>query len=310
MLSSCEEPFSGEVFDATKLAIPNRSEKGSLGGTEWKQFTAAAALNNAWSPAEGTVWRSYAKPTLVSAISILPEQFRYPCRSKPEEDGRRIAASIFSTIKEKSAVICDLPGRYSVSVAAELSKSGYIPVLLFNNWPHQSGVVRSEEILGSLLFFAAEVRKQKSAGSTPIFILDRNRINLATSPGPDKFDNRYFHTKSDLPAADVFAKTGITNVVYVTDNDRESDDLNEYIVTLSQTGVNIFLAKVTIAAATASLEAYAPRKRVTVFSSSEMRDYISQSGGSHSTHYYGNYTRWWSRNYSSFGGGGGSGFSS
>jgi hypothetical protein len=155
------------------------------------------------------------------------------------------------------AVIVDLDGPEAVAFAAGAAGS-FEPVILFDNWPHPRGVVKSHLALAACAYYQPLFAKLKNGYVTPktplppMFVLDRSRLT-AYSDDAKQFDNRY---TARVPSAAQLAKLGISRVLYVTpsDIDQELDDLNDdFVYTVRQGGIVRTLAMTTFKNTTAAL---------------------------------------------------------
>jgi hypothetical protein len=180
---------------------------------EWRKHASARALFRAWAPPPSSPWSGYAKPTLFAAADSN-EVFPAPYGAL---DARQAVAARVR-LPESTAVVLDLPGAWSVAMAAWLARSaGLQPVVLANHWPHPMGVVKMQPVLAALLHYVpwvtedAQLRGDRAA---PVFVLDRDRLGRAPNPGD--FDNRYFLLETDLPSPAALKRGGVQRVLYVT----------------------------------------------------------------------------------------------
>lgn len=303
-LVGCGEPVAPRDYRPQELFTADLRTKDSVGGAEWKNYLRAEALHRAWAPAASSAWRPYYKPTLVCAISIVQEA------AQPVYDAASVTADQAETFADSldlgaAAVFIDLPGEKSVIWAALLGRRGFLPVLTFNNWPHPKGVLRLERALGALLFFARERDEARDkAGPRPAFVLEAGRI-VRRQPGADEFDNRFFMAGADLPAADVFKKNGIVQIVYVSAGTApvlEQDDLNEYFVGLHKAGLKFVYVSVAGNSAPVSA-ARDPATRATIFGRAEVASYSRDSRSTHNRS-YSHYHNYWYGSRGTWGSGG------
>jgi hypothetical protein len=180
---------------------------------EWKAYASARALFRAWAPPPSSPWSGYAKPTLFAAADageVFPGAYG-------GLDGRQAAAARIR-LPEATAVVLDLPGAWSVAMAAWLARAaGLQPVVLANNWPHPMGVVPMQSMLAALLHYVPWVTQDaqlRGDRALPVFVLDRDRLGRAPKPG--EFDNRYFLLETDLPSPAALRRGGVQRILYVT----------------------------------------------------------------------------------------------
>lgn len=135
----------------------------------------------------------------------------------------------------KAALLVDLPGAEAAAFAAGAC-SVFEPVLLFDNWPHPRGVVRSHMTLAALAYYQPRFEKQAAARSAsdvmPVFVVDRDRA-AAYSEESDRFDNRYF---ARMASAAALAALGVEHLFYVMPHMTdlpEPDDLNDALSSMS-----------------------------------------------------------------------------
>jgi len=100
-------------------------------------------------------------------------------------------------------------------------------VLLFDNWPHPRGVVRSHLALAALAYYQPRFAEQATARTStdPIFVLDRSRLS-DYSEESDRFYNRYY---ANMPSLSALAGDGVRGLFYVVSSPvvlPEPGDLN------------------------------------------------------------------------------------
>ncbi len=309
----CGDPRGGAEPRPELLFSSGAVRHDSARSESWRRFLRAPELHAAWVPPPKSPWRPYYKPTLVAAVSIV-QSAAAPVRS---DEGTRAEAEAARFAESRdlggAAVFVDLRGEQSVAWAAVLRRKGFQPVLTFNNWPHQHGVLRLERPLGALLYYAEEMGREKPLdGAPPVFALEGARLaQKGLDPGPGLLDNRYFHAASDFPPGSLLRAQGITRVYYVTplrpQAGSEEEDLNEYFAGLAGSGIQ-FLYVSPLAGESAAVEVN-PVRRSTIFTAAETSSYSgSRPFGRSYSHYH---RHFWSRSSGGWGsGGGGSGYSS
>jgi hypothetical protein len=211
--------------------------KDSTGDANWQQYKAAPRLLEAVKPNNPDRVKEQ-MPTLIQSLGeknnvTLASQVK-PVSSastvKSHDQARALAALVkASENPEKTVLVVDVPNAHGPAAAAGMSEFAE-PVFLYDNWPHPKGVVKSQDTLGSLIYYAKELEQGKAARKDQAvptaYILDSSRLNAGKNPGASDFDNRYF---VELPSADELKKRGVTNVMYVTmgEASTETDDIND-----------------------------------------------------------------------------------
>jgi len=254
--NGCEERpvFEPVVPSALHLPCPVAAP---FGGGDARALANASALNGVWSPGTGSAWLPYHKATLLSTITWLGDDVQ-PCDTDRMAEWT-IAEAFFKGDPPgpDTAIFIDLAGPESVTWAAAAAQIlGGQPVIGFNNWPHQRGVVPVQDALSALLYFGPEVQRLRASGrikddAPPVFVLDAQRLGVynGAEPGPvsdDDFDNRYFHVAADFPKADDLKQKGIAHALYLCprDDPDEADDLNDYFADLTDAGVEVHVLPV------------------------------------------------------------------
>jgi len=217
----------------------------ALGDMAWKKFCDVEKLFSVWGPHEGSIWEPYHCLPLFASLEAIErsrlgvsskEGFRW----KPEQ-------GLDSWFDQNRATLymIDLPGSESVAFSVWAMKvcSGQ-PVCTFDNWPAHRSLLKAEDILAALLFFApvvANYRRESGLTGPPIWICDSQR--LGHGPGkPKDFDNRYFLDDSILPGIDFLRQKEIDRVVYFCENStsKEVADLSAYFRDLKKAGLSVF----------------------------------------------------------------------
>jgi hypothetical protein len=301
----CGEPARPAPLDAAALFAKDRAEAGN-----WRRFLEPRELHAAWAPPAESVWRPFYKPTLIAAVAVVKDAAS-PL-TFPSTD------PLAGLDLSRAAVFVDLPGEVSVALGAALLEKGYQPVVTFNNWPHQKGVLKLERALGALLFHAEKAAATRpEGGALPVFLLEAGRLGDKTaSPGPDRFDNRYFHAVTDFPDAGRLSGRGVNRIIYIngkgTSPGAEEDDLNAYFCQLRTSGFRF--TYVVPGAEGAAARDVDPVPRATIFEPARVASYAS--GGTGHVHrpysHYHSYHHYWTGSSGTWGsgysgGGGGSG---
>src|SRR5579862_5501615 len=298
----CGEPSAPEPLRPKELFSSDTVPQDSPNGEGWRKFLAPTDLHRAWAPEARSPWRPFYKPTLIAAMAAV-ESAALPVVNIGMPPAMAEAERFAGTVQPgDTAIFVDLIGEQSVVWAAALRRSGFVPVLAINNWPHQFGILRLERPLGALLYYAEEVsRTRLPADAPPVFILERSRLaQKALNPSSGQFDNRYFHAPTDFPSAAEFQKRGIRSIVYV--NPRgitpgcEEDDLNGYFVALAAGGLRFTYVRSHASGFDAGLVDTLPRE--TIFTTPALAEYASSPGyRAHYYHSYYHYSTWHSTSY-------------
>lgn len=230
----------------TDLPLPtgNQTQTDSENSERWKEFKDPKRLLEVMRPKNPT-YRQWEMPTLFQSMEqlSLAQQMR-PVSHALDQEAYRQARALGSLVSsaenpEKTLLLVDIASSSCVAAAAGMSE-WVEPICFFDNWPHPRGVVFSQQVLGAVLFYAAEFEKNKAKRSDKApgaIILDANRLRPFQNPDTE-FDNRYF---AILPSAEDLKKAGIERVVYITEKEQqqESDDLNEYAVSYAEAGIDV-----------------------------------------------------------------------
>jgi hypothetical protein len=245
----------------------------------------------------------------VAAVSVV-ESAAGPVRAKGAEETAKLAEQFAGAADfRNAAVFLDLPGPVSVAWAMALVPKGFQPVVTFNNWPHQKGLIRLEQALGALLHHAEEAARAKKAlpgDAPPVFVLEDQRLSQkGVHPPSSTFDNRYFHSPSDFPSAEQFKARQIGRILYVSyprsGGIAEEDDLNEYFVSLGKAGIQFVHIRVGVT--TCDTVAMQPAARTTIFTPAEAVRYAgTRPYGRSYSHYHNHF---WARSRGSWGSGSG-----
>ena len=235
--------------EESALSFPGAQPTDVAGRADWRDDTAALALRLGPS---GRPWAPYYNPTLFQSLEAPRNaDLRaavWPVFSPDMADAAARGEALLSLLVEDGvcrrdvAVVLDLAGPASVALAAALAPC-LEPVFVFGNWPHPMGVVPAHLTLGAVLYELPafeRARATRTAPAAPVFVLDRNRL----SPYVDDagaFDNRYF---VGLPPHEALRQAGIAHILYVTGDAPavpEADDLNDDLVALDESGLDVQL---------------------------------------------------------------------
>ncbi|HVZ39193.1 MAG TPA: hypothetical protein VHI13_07960 [Candidatus Kapabacteria bacterium] len=275
------------------LVLPNTASSDSKGSINWSTYLDPQALLKAYQP-HNSAWQPFVVTTLVQSLgqaSLRSQMKPVYSRSMEEAYSRGLGMrEILSKSKNAGStmLVVDLPGPESIAYGAALADVAD-PVITFDNWPHPLGVVHSQETLGAMLYYAAEISEKsakRAADAPAVFLLDSNRLNNFSNPDT-QFDNRYL---AKLPTADKLVEKKITNIMYaVPDKSRttELDDINEDFALFKEKGISVSMV---------TLSDFQPDPNATA----------STAGGStyvHNTYYYGGgmmYSPWFYYHYPVF----------
>ncbi len=230
---------------AQPLIFPGSSVTDIAGGERWRQEM--ESLTTLLAPAQPALWPYYVPTLFQSLLGPAGQGLRAVMRPIlfPEMDrdfGRGVSLrSLYQQAKwpRDTAIVIDVPGPRAVAIAAALSDH-FEPVFTFANWPHPFGVVPAHQTLAATLYYLPIFEYEKNRrppGAPPMFVLDSNRLSDYTDEA-SQFDNRYL---AQLPTAQALAALGIHHLMYVTDSEREQDDLNRAFVDLEQSGIDVNL---------------------------------------------------------------------
>jgi hypothetical protein len=215
----------------------------------------SSALAERWQVAPVSPWARYHKSTLITSVdpmagrATLPDVVRLEVAAKADAAAAHVAQV---GLPADTLWLLDLRGAASAAFAARLSRDArepVAPVVTFNNWPAQNGIVPADESLAGLLTFAPRLPAPDEASlraAHPVFLLDSWRLAYRfDQPDEDAFDNRYMLMPSDLPDAETLRQRNITRVVYVVeeldDAEVEEDDLNASFRAWQAAGISIHL---------------------------------------------------------------------
>jgi hypothetical protein len=276
--------------ESKPLVLPGATDADSKGSPGWRAYLKPEVLIQAVSPASPD-WQPFFVPTLIQALG----QASLASKMTPIYDegmaeakarGEAIAKTLLPATEKANTtlIVVDMPGRRAVAMAAGLADTANV-VFTFDNWPHPIGVVKSQETLGALLYFAAELAEKKAAlkpDAPTAIILDSTRLTPFTNPDT-QFDNRYI---AKMPEPAQLKAKGITNVLYVTPDrtrQRELDDLNELFVDYKKADMQVAVLPAT------DLQRSAEPVKKTVQTEAGPREVVTYNyyyGGYPHTHFY------------------------
>ncbi len=184
-------------------------------------------------------------PRDVVAGSTTPPSWIVPSVSPADRQafdrGVAMAETLQSLGAERElALIIDLPGSQAVAAAAGLASMCDV-VITVDNLPHRSGVVKSHETLGALLYWRSKFLASRKDGMLPrpsAWVLQGDRLAPYANQ-PDVFDNR---SVAKLPSSAAMRGLGVKKVLYVrpdADKPTEQDDLVDLFVALEKDGIEV-----------------------------------------------------------------------
>lgn len=246
-LSEIRRVTFGDTADL-KIFLPQQTD--SLGSDTWRTYLDRKKLLYAWSPPEGSPYTKFLKTKTINSIDFVASRMT-PRYSDGERKSEHELTNVISSLDATTAVVLNSGGAHSVAIAAKLAKYGYQPVIMFDSVPHSRGVVRSEQDLATLLYFAQEMEILKREGgiqpsAPPVFVLDAHRDDMSVTEG--NIVNNYTYTKQDFPSSRELRSQGITKVIYLNESDENGvigdyrpnlDDLEPIVEEWTQAGIEL-----------------------------------------------------------------------
>ena len=217
---------------------------------EMTALPTARTLIEEWQLPRESPWSPYVKLTLLSAPNGGPAAVELPeVRSLEVVQRAEIAADRLARVgvPRDAMLVLDLRGAASVAFASALvrmSKQPVAPVVTFNNWPNDRGLVPAEETLAALIALPPRRTLSGDAEAVPVLLLDAWRLAFRfDAPPDDVVDNRYALTPSDLPDAETLRAHGIARVIYVVESldeaSTEEDDVHEAALGWQRAGIKM-----------------------------------------------------------------------
>lgn len=224
-------------------------------GTEEVPFAKSIAVPSSrevsarWELLPDDPWARYEKSTLVSSLDAMGGRAELPDVTELSVvyEAVRAARRLGEVgMPEGTLWISDMRGAASVAFGAALpryAKEPISPVLTFNNWPAEDGLVPADETLAALVLMAPPKPPRESPGGIPVFLLDSWRLAYREDDPGGAYDNRYMLQPHDLPSADELRAKGITRIVYLVesldDTEGEEDDLHPVLLAWQAAGVSV-----------------------------------------------------------------------
>ncbi len=206
---------------------------------DWRKYLDPRTLSRTWEPHSHGPWTPFHCVTLFAALDYLNREHVGPCGAPP------LSLNTFRVpdwIDSATFLLVDLPGPKSVALGAVLGASGCDLVCTFNNWPQARGVIRPEDTLAALLYYASWLDAHRDAYPTPgpaAWLCDSGRLGAA--PGkPGDFDNRYYIEDGVIPGPEFLRQRGITRAVYVAERpDSVMADLAPHLLAYQKAGLEV-----------------------------------------------------------------------
>ncbi len=237
--------------ESDTISLPDVTGLDSKGSLSWSTYLDSTELLKAYAP-KRSEWNPFVVATLVQSLSqpSLKSQIKPICTPSMKEAYSR-GLGMRELIKrsnnpETILLIADLDGKESVAFAAAMSEVADV-VLGFDNYPHPKGTVKSHEVLGALVYYAAEVetKKEKRTDKAATVMLLDNRRLTAPQDSEREFDNRYV---AKIPTADKLQSLGIKSVMYLSPSESQTtelDDLNDDFATFKEKGIPVTMLAAT-----------------------------------------------------------------
>ena len=225
--------------------------------TEWT-LPSSADLAAQWTMLPQSPWARFHKGTLIASVDPMAGRASLPDVRRLEVAAEADAAAAHLArvgLPSNTLWIVDLRGAASAAFASRLSrdaKEPVAPVVTFNNWPANEGIVPADETLAGLLAFPPRLPPPEETAirnAHPVFLLDSWRLAYRfDEPEDGAFDNRYMLMPADLPDVEMLRAQGITRIVYVVedldDAEVEEDDLNASFRAYQAAGIGIYIVDI------------------------------------------------------------------
>lgn len=198
----------------------------------------AREVSARWELAASDPWARYEKSTLIASLDAMGGRAELPDVAELDVLFEAVSAARHLGevgLPKGTLWLSDMRGAASVAFGAALPRytsEPISPVLTFNNWPSESGLVPADETLAALVLMGPPRPPRdavRTGPSHPLFLLDSWRLAYRDDDPGDAYDNRYMLQPYDLPSVDELRRLGITRVVYLVENlddtEGEEDDL-------------------------------------------------------------------------------------
>lgn len=218
--------------DKGEFSIVGVQELDSLKSQSWRSYLKRERLLEAWSPPSGSPYSKFFKTKTINSIEFISKKIK-PRYSKGETKSQKELDNLIKSgiLDKYTAIILDSGGPHSVAMAVTLANCGFQPVIMLDGIPHSKGLVRSEQSLAVLLYFADEMNRLKrerriKPDAPPVFVLDAHRIAEIQLKG--YYDNTYAYTEDDFPSVEFLKKLGIKKIVYLNEGDQHGEIRQKY----------------------------------------------------------------------------------
>jgi len=144
-------------------------------------------------------------------------------------------------------LLLDFPGPMAIHAGYSFAyRGGFQPVCTFDNWPNRHGVLKAEDIISAMLYYAPyveDIHKVYTATCPPMWLCDFSR-NGRGKPLPSQYDNRYALEDRLLPGPRLLADNGIDSIVYLTEEAPRlaSWDVIPWLRNVASKGIKVHLA--------------------------------------------------------------------
>lgn len=165
----------------------------------------------------------------------------------PARSGRaafaRLAGLLPGPIGRDEAVYLDLDPRLTLAAVPYLRRlTGHV-IPLIARWPADPAVLPGGPVLELLVRHAPGPRERRSAGGSPVFLLDGARAGPAGGVSARvlarRFDNRYAYQIDYLPPALGLREAGLTRITWISETGAAAPDLAAYEGRLIAAGLTI-----------------------------------------------------------------------
>ncbi|MDF2698871.1 MAG: hypothetical protein K0Q49_427 [Haloplasmataceae bacterium] len=189
----------------------------------------------AWAP-DHVNWTAWSKPVLFATLSNNDFEER---EIKEVKD-----IDWINVVDNQTAIILDLPGERTVTVAITLAKRGYRPVLLYNGCkgPSEKSMIVNVTPITNLLYSGGKIIEsaQIRDDAAPVFMLDSRRME-GYSKSPGKYDNRWCIFAQDMPSGKYLKNAGFNKVLIFSEN--VESDLSHILFRYQQENIQIQIVK-------------------------------------------------------------------
>jgi hypothetical protein len=199
-----------------------------------------------WAPPD-SIWSPWVAPAFFAQVACDESGLCAAELATPMEWFERKTDSA-------SAIVIDLPGTESFSLAMQLGGIGYRTVSLINASPARLiGFSGKESPPSVTLDMNAMVREVCTSvnimrnhvlppNAPPAFVLDANRCGGTRPVVEHMFDNRWMVFPQDFPSAQFLLEHGIRRVILVqTANSAPQEDLAHVLLRWQESGISIVL---------------------------------------------------------------------